>query len=255
MHGPAFAGVEEKSPSTLLAVTNNGWLLASQTEDGGAGLEKSSFSDTLFLELKSILLLGQLRISFAAADKSSSATIRFETVGDEIYREAIDLILAGIDPVLSGVAEKSRSEASMFEGWPLKLHNEAQRYWPSGQRFLAAIRWPAIFGESRKELAPAGAMLVTERELVIIAEEEEFAGESRPKTPSAEESREFVGIFTFIPRVRLKEFHVSRKDNCGVLALQVQAAHGGEKLEIKFPPDHEVAVSKAMEQMLRRQTP
>jgi hypothetical protein len=30
-----------------------GWLLVSQTEDGGAALEKSSFSDTLFLELKS----------------------------------------------------------------------------------------------------------------------------------------------------------------------------------------------------------
>jgi hypothetical protein len=42
----------------VLAVTNNGWLLASETEDGGATVEKSNFSDTLFLELKSILLLG-----------------------------------------------------------------------------------------------------------------------------------------------------------------------------------------------------
>jgi hypothetical protein len=73
--------------------------------------------------------------------------------------------------------------------------------------------------------------------------------------PSAEESKEFVGIITFIPRVRLKEFNVSRKDNCGVLALEVQAAHGGEKLEIMFPPDHEMAVSKAMEHMLQRPTP
>ena len=29
VYAPAFAGVDEKSPSTLLAVTNNGWLLAS----------------------------------------------------------------------------------------------------------------------------------------------------------------------------------------------------------------------------------
>src|SRR5262249_23304080 len=123
-----------------------------------------------------------------------------------------DLILAGIDPTLSGAAGEYRSEASMFEGWPLKLRNEAQRYWPSGQRFLAAIRWPAIFGESREELAPAGAMLVTERELVIISEEQEFPAEFHPKAPSAEESKEiFVGIIRFIPRVRLKEFHVSRK--------------------------------------------
>ena len=65
VHAPAFTTGDEKSPATLLAVTNNGWFVASETEDGGAALEKSDFSDTLFLELTSILLLGQLRISFA----------------------------------------------------------------------------------------------------------------------------------------------------------------------------------------------
>ncbi len=51
----------------MLALTNNGWLVASETEQGGATVEKSDFSDTLFLELASVLLLGQLRIAFAAA--------------------------------------------------------------------------------------------------------------------------------------------------------------------------------------------
>src|SRR5258708_35862791 len=60
VHAPAFAREEEKSPATVLAVTNNGWLMASGTEDGGAAVEKSDFSDVLFLELKSILLSGQL---------------------------------------------------------------------------------------------------------------------------------------------------------------------------------------------------
>src|SRR5215831_12164044 len=138
VHAPAFSTEEEKSPATVLAVTNNGWIVASETEGGGAAVEKSNFSDTLFLELKSILLLGQLRISFATVDKSHSVTIRFETVEDEVYREAIDLILAGVDPALTGSAEKGRSETSMLEGWPMKIRNEAQRYWPMGQRFLAA---------------------------------------------------------------------------------------------------------------------
>jgi hypothetical protein len=251
VHAPAFTTGDEKSPATVLAVTNNGWLVASETEDGGAAVEKSDFSDTLFLELKSVLLLGQLRISFAAVDTSYSVTIKFETVGDELYREAIDLMLAGIDPALTGVAEKDRSEASMFEAWPMKVRNEAQRYWPRGQRFLAAIRWPAVFDGSQGELAPAGALLITERELVVIAEEKEFAAESRPKALSAEEPKElFGGIITFVPRVRLKDFHVSHQQNFGVLALQVHAAHGGKKLEIIFPPDDEIAVSRAMEQLL-----
>jgi hypothetical protein len=251
VHAPAFATEEEKSPATVLAVTNNGWLVASETEGGSAAVEKSDFSDTLFLELKSILLSGQLRISFAAVDKSHFVTIKFETVEDQYYREAIDLILAGIDPALSGVAEKDRSEASMFEGWPMKVRNEAQRYWPRGQRFLAAIQWPAVFGGPQEELAPAGALLITERELVVISEEKEFSAESRAEAPSVLEPKEiFGGIVTFVPRVRLRDFHVSHQENFGVLALQVHATHGGEKLEVNLPPDKEKAVSKAMEQML-----
>jgi hypothetical protein len=251
VHAPAFTTGDEKSPATVLSVTDNGWLVASETEDGGAAVEKSDFSDTLFLELKSVLLWGQLRISFAAVDTSYSVTIKFDTVGDELYREAIDLMLAGIDPALTGAAEQDRSEASMFEAWPMKIRNEAKRYWPKGQPFLAAIQWPAVFDGPQREFAPAGALLITQRELVVIAEEKEFGAESRPETPSAEEPKEiFGGIITFVPRVRLNDFHVSHQENFGVLALRLHAAHGGEKLEIIFPPDDEIAVSKAMEQLL-----
>jgi hypothetical protein len=90
--------------------------VASETEGDGAAVEKSKFSDTLYLELKSILLLGQLRICFAAVDKPYSVTIRFETVEDHFYREAIDLILAGIDPALSGTVEEGRHRPAKDAG-------------------------------------------------------------------------------------------------------------------------------------------
>jgi len=251
VHAPAFSTENEKSPATVLAVTNTGWAVASETESGGASIDKSDFNDTLFFELKSILLSGQLKISFAAVNTSRSVTIKFETVEDEFYRAAIELMLVGIDPALAGVAEKDRNEASMLDGWPMKVRNEAQRYWPRGQRFLAAIQWRAVYGGSQEELAPAGALLVTERELVVISEEKEFLAERPPKTPSAEETKAiFGGIIKFVPRVRLKDFHVSHRESFGVLALQVHAAHGGEKLEVTFPSDHEMAVTKAMKQML-----
>jgi hypothetical protein len=251
VHAPAFATEDEKTSATVLAVTNNGWLVVSETEGRAAAVEKSNFSDTLYLELKSILLLGQLRICFAAVDKSYAVTISFETVEDHFYREAIDLILAGIDPALTGTVEEGRSEASMFEGWPMKIRNEAQRYWPKGQQFLAAMQWPVVSRGSQEQPAPAGALLATERELVVILEEKEFLAERPPGAPSAEESKAiFGGIITFVPRVRLKDFHVSHQEGSGVLALQVHAAHGGEELKVIFPSDDEMAVSKAMEQML-----
>jgi hypothetical protein len=299
VHAPAFPTGDEKSPATVLAVTKSGWLVASETEEGGVTLERSDFSDTLFLELTSILLLGQLRISFAAADRSHSVTIKFESVWDEFYREAIDLMLAGIDPARTAVAEKDRNQASMFETWPMKFRNEALRYWPGGQRLLAAIQWPTLFGGLQRELAPASALLITERELVLISEGKKSSGEPPPEASSAEEPKErppdqetppeppmevtptetlletplvpvietaaidprklpgdvyeFAEIITFVPRVRLEDFHVSHQERCGVLALQVRAAHGREKLEIIFPSDDEQTVSKAMEQVLPAQ--
>jgi hypothetical protein len=133
----------------------------------------------------------------------------------------------------------------MFEAWPLKIRNEAQRYWPSGQRSVAAIHWAAIFDGAQRQLAPAGALLITERELVLISDE------SSPEASSAEEPKESSGgIITFIPRLRLAGFDVSLREGFGVLVLQARAARGGEKLEIIFPSDDEQAVAKAMKQVL-----
>ena len=282
VHSPSFPTGDEKSPATVLAVTNHGWVVASETADGGVTLEKSKFSEILFLELRSILLLGQLRISFATADPPSSTTIEFEGVGEDFYHEAIDLILAGVDPAPETVAENDRNEAAMFEHWPMKFRNEARRYWPRGQRLLAALRWKAVSGEAKREIAPAGALLVTGRELVVISDEinspesssEEDLKERRreeetssagtasetallPATEKADidpgelpgDVYEFGEIITFVPRVRLANFQVSQQDHFGLLALEVHAGHGREKLEILFPPDRQEAVSQAMEQV------
>jgi len=250
VHAPAFTSCDQKSPATVLAVTNHGWLVASEIEEGGVTVEKSDFGNTLFLELTSIFLFGQLRICFAAVSTSYAATMRFETVEDESYREAIDLILAGIDPALAGVAANNQGEASIFQAWPTKIRNEAQRFSPKGQRFLAAIQWPAIFGNSTPQLVPHGALLITERALVAISEEKDSSTEPALEVLSGREN--FGGIITFVPRVRLVDFHVGHQEGFDVLALELHTPHGGKKLEIKFPSADERAVSKAMEQMLLR---
>jgi hypothetical protein len=84
--------------------------------------------------------------------------------------------------------------------------------------------------------------LVTERELVLVAEE---------KAPDwyHGEWAKHGGIITYFPLARLDDFHVGQQDRFGVLALYVHASHGGERLEILFPSDHERTVSKAMEQV------
>ena len=244
LHAPAFSTAAVKSPATLLAVTSNGWFLASETQAGGASVEKCKFADTLFLELTSILLLGQLKIYFAAVGTAYSATISFNTVGEEHYREAIDLMLAGVDPMLAPGQAEDRKGGSLLENWPAKFRDEARRYWPKGQRLLTAIYWPAIMSGFQRELAPAGALLITEREFVFISEEK------RSPRQLKDDVYEFGGIITFFPRVRLTDFHVSHHDRFGVLALQVHSTHGGEKLEILFPSDDERTLSNVIESVL-----
>jgi hypothetical protein len=268
VHAPAFATGEKKSPATLLAVTNTGWLVASETEDGGSALVKSDFSNTLFFELTSILLLGQLIISFSAAGQAHSVAINFERVEDQFYHQAINLMLASMDPARTALAGEDRTESLMFEDWPKKFQSEVQRYRPRGQRLLAAIQWPANQAES----APAGALLMTEREMVLISEGKPSA-ELTPRTSSEDEPKEtpstallkvvnptetppgpgnvyeFAETITFVPRVRLVDFQVSNQENA-ILILQLRALEGGEKLVITFPLDHQNAVLKGVEQMM-----
>ena len=250
VHSPAFTAGDQKSPATVLGVTNHGWLVASEIEEGGVTLEKSDFNNTLFLELTSIFLFGQLRICFAAVSTSYSVITRFETVEDESFREAIDLILAGIDPALAGVAANDQSEASVFQDWPMKIRNEAQRFSPKGQRFLAAIQWPAIFDNAKRQLVPHGALLITERVIVAISEGKDPSAEPPLEALSGKEK--FGGIITLVPRVRLVDFHVGHQEGFDLLALELHTSHGGKKLEIKFPSADERAVSKAMDQILPR---
>jgi hypothetical protein len=97
LYAPSASVGEEKVPATVLVVSDDGWLLASENQDGDVSVEKCKFNDSLFLELTSIVLWGQLKIDYASTGTSYSAVTRFSTVEERLYREAIDLVLDGID--------------------------------------------------------------------------------------------------------------------------------------------------------------
>jgi hypothetical protein len=113
---------------------------------------------------------------------------------------------------------------------------------------LGAVQWLAVFGAQKNQLAPHGALLIAERELVAISEEKESSPEAFASKGPTEK---FGGIFIFVPRVRITDFHVSHQEGIDVLALELQAAHGGQRLEFMFASEEEMAVRKAVEQMLR----
>ena len=244
VHAPSFSTGKKKFPATLLAVTDKGWLVASDSQQSDTSVSASIFSETLFLELTSILLFGQFKSYFAMFGTSFCATANFNTVGEQYYREAIQLILNGIDGVDNIETEKDREPTQLFDDWPFRFRMEAERYWPRGQRLLAAVQWPAVVGGFRRELSAAGALLVTERELVVISEEKHS-----PRQLSGD-NYEFGGIITYFPLMRLADFKIRTQEHFSVLALDVHAALGGETLEIIFPSGFESHVAKAMESIL-----
>jgi hypothetical protein len=225
------------APASVLAVLDNRWLVATEEGDG-IKVEESSFFDTLFLELTSILLSGELRIYFAAVGTYYAATLPFNTVGEEVYREAIGFILDGIDQKKSTACQGNNS---ILRTWPLKFRLEAERYRPKGQRLTTATRWASVNDEWDDVLCPSGALLITERELVSIAEQKAFPRQH------AGDLHKFGGIITYFPLIRLSDFHISHHGHFGVLALLIRAAHGSEKLEIAFPSDREKAVLRTMQ--------
>ena len=214
LYAPPSSVGDEVAPATVLVITDVRWVLASEDADGGISVEQCTFSDTLFLELTSIVLWGQLKIDYGSAGTSYSAVMRFSTVEERLYREAIDLLLDGIERTRASHGEKDGSVEGTVKDWPLKFQSEVMHYVPKDQRLRAATQWPAIFGGFRRELAPAGALLVTEREVVLIADE---------KTPEwyRGDWGKYGGIITYFPLVRLDDFHVGRQDRFGVLALYV----------------------------------
>jgi hypothetical protein len=245
VHAPLFSAAYLRLPATVLAVTDNGWLVASEAEDGTVGVQKSTFSDTLLLELASVLLASSFRIHFGRVGTSYNANVSFHTVEKALYCEAVDLILEGIHPESSSAAENDHDEAVLFASWPIRFRAEAERCRPKDQRLLAAIVWPALFSGFQRELCPAGALLVTKREIVLISEEK-----TSPRQHPGDIS-EFGGIITYFPIVRLEDIHVSHQDRFGILALRVHSRHGAEKLEILIPPDYEQAISTVIDQVVR----
>jgi hypothetical protein len=91
--------LREKYPGTVLAVTDQRWLIVAETHPNVAEVEGATFDDTLLVEFTEILLYGELRIHFALDGKPHSTAAHFNTVTDGYYRE-VPTVLDGIEAIL-----------------------------------------------------------------------------------------------------------------------------------------------------------
>jgi hypothetical protein len=235
----AYTSLGVRSPATLLTLTDRRWLLVSDDEDGRTAVAESGFDDTLLIELTEILLYGRLKIDFVSGGKAQACAIEFNIVSDKHYREAVRLILRGVEGESATAACGEARSVPSLEAWPIQFRNAVLESLPEGRLPLAAVQWPAVYGGFRRELAPAAAILTTDRELVLISEERAWAG--------GPGQVKYGTIATYLPLARLARYRFRPHERFSILDLEIHASHGGETLQILFPPDLEEAVADVME--------
>jgi len=233
-----------RSPATLLTLTDRRWLVVSDDEDGRASAVECTFDDTLLVELTEILLHGQLKIDFVAGGTAQACVIEFNTVTGKLYREAIRHILRGVEGGTAAAPPDWPAAVAVSEMRPIMFRNAVPEGLAEGRCPVAAVQWPAVYGRYGRELAPAAALLTTDRELVLVSEKTAWI-----RTPR---QARYGYIATYFPLVRLAGFGFRRNERFVILDLEMHASQGGETLQILFPTDREQEAAQVLECALRQ---
>jgi hypothetical protein len=239
IHSPAFATGKFSTLASLLCVTDKRWLIVLCERDGSTIVGESPYDSILLVELTIILLYGQLKIDFVSKGEARSTALQFNTVMKRDYFRAVEDILTAIDGD-EGVGEKEDLRNSpILRDWPLKFRNISILYAPKNSCLLGGVQWAEVYGAFHRQLAPAAAILLTQRYIVIIAEEKPGWFQFRPRT-------NYGQIITYFPINRLAKFEIHRAARFSLLELEGHRGDGGEKLVIMLPGDKEEAVSRLL---------
>lgn len=243
VYSPAFQIHALRASATVLAVTDEAWFVLTRDEGMPMSVVTSEFEDTLLVELGVLLLHGHLKMDFTRDGEQDSVIVEFNAVMQDLFVRAVELILQGMEAPYAAplVAEDG---TDLLRGWPLKFVNAALNYLPAGSPVLAAVHWPTLQDGFRRELAPAGALLLTARELVVIT------GEKAPPWAKDWTLAQLGDIVIYVPLGRLTGCHVDPHRKLGVLGLEIGTRGGSEGLDILFAVEKIPEVHQLMERVL-----
>jgi hypothetical protein len=245
IYSPAFDTAKFRGLASVLCVTDQRWLIVLREDGGRVIVAESSYGATLLVELTIILLYGQLKIDYVRDGKAKSVSLHFNTVMQYMYSEAVKSILDTIDAHSDGVAAPKLSGTALLSAWPLKFRNFSILYTPQNSQLLDGVCWEEMRGVFGRELAPAAALVVTNRHIIVIAEEK------ISRWFQFRRSTKYGAIISYLPLDRFTGFQIKPQRRSRVLELESRGNSGGETLDITIPPDKEEAVHRAI-QMARR---
>jgi hypothetical protein len=246
VYSPAFTTGRFHTLASLLCVTDRRWIILLCEKDGRTIVGESPYDAILLVELTIILLYGQLKIDFVFNGEARSTALQFNTVMKRDYFQATQDILSAINGEEKRGGRLDWRNSPILRDWPLKFRNSSILYAPDHSRLFDGAQWGEIYGAFHRLLGPAAAMLLTERHVVIIAEE-------KPGWLQFARRANYGQIITYLPIDRLASFQLSRSARFSLLQLEGSRKAGGEKLVIMLPHDAEEAASRLLKAALERQ--
>jgi hypothetical protein len=223
---PEFTSATTHHPASVLCVTDRRWLIALAEPHGVVTAQTATFDETLFVELTIILLHGKVRIDFTQRGEIRSAALYFNTVMKSLYYAAVCEMLRGINCEPS--KENDKESSLRFPDWPQKFQNLAIIYTPPGCRLIDGVHSDTIYGRFFGEKAPATALLLSEKDIIVIAEEK-----SRRWFPSRKEAK-YGGTMSYIPRRRVVKWKIVENPRVDLHAIELSMGEGVKKLDIPF---------------------
>jgi len=247
IYGPPYQSGVSRRPGALLAITDQRWLAVVADDEGevAASVFQSEYAETLLLEFTTILLYGCLKIDFAAEGKARSVRVFFNTVMDQLYQHAAQLLLDKMDGVASPSSAKTRKMPALLEPLPMKFQSAILRATPEGERLEEVVHCSVVLARKhfgfQRELAPEAALSLTDRELMLVADEASWSWLRRAR------QAKYGSIVTHCPLSRFAGFRVEHHDGIATLMLRTHVAQGGETFQVDFPPEKEREIVTLME--------
>ena len=197
-----------------------------------------------YVECRTILLDSRIKISGVTRQgASASSTLRFNTVTERLLIPIVERIrfatIGSRDPV-------EFSEFEKFDCWAglnFKFMNYAKCSLLGGEKVIHTILQPEIrviklkiLGMTfRKLISPTHMSVLTDRELIMIREEERRSGDNK-----------YGGVWDYIPLNKITALSMKEKGN-NLLALSVQLPEGAH-LEYLFQASAKQEVNQLLEQ-------
>jgi hypothetical protein len=240
---PSFEGFIH--PQTEKLICDLGREICVLEKSGNAFLSQCyPLEGILYVEWRTILLDSQIKIRGVAENGDpASSTLRFNSVTDHLLIPILNRIrLAGFGSKI----ENQGSEIQNFNHWfdlDFKFMNFANRSILEGEKVVHAILQPeirtsrlTILGNRfSRRVSPTVASILTDRELIMIREEEKQAARER-----------YGGIWTYVPLAKIAKLSLSPKDG-SLLVFSIQLL-SGDHLEYLF----QTSAKREIDQLLER---